>query len=72
MVGGKVETGTLKRGNQVVIIRRGIEVGVGKVVNLQAQRADVDSITEGFEFGAQIDTKADVTNGDLLEVRSGT
>lgn len=72
VVGGKVETGTLKRGNQVVIIRRGIEVGVGKVVNLQAQRADVDSITEGFEFGAQIDTKADVTNGDLLEVRSGT
>lgn len=71
VVGGKVEAGTLKRGNQVTIIRRGIEVGVGKVTNLQAQRADVDSVAEGFEFGAQIDTKSDVAPGDLLEVRSG-
>lgn len=72
VVGGRVEAGVLKRGNQVTIIRRGIEVGVGKAVNLQSQRADVDSLSAGTEFGAQIETKADVAPGDMLEVRSGT
>ena len=69
VVGGRVETGILKRGNQIIIIRRGIEVGSGKLVNLQSQRADVDSLSEGTEFGAQIDTKADVAGGDIIEVR---
>lgn len=70
VVGGKVEMGIFKRGAVATIIRRGIEVGHGKVVNLQSQRADVDSLSEGMEFGAQIDTKADVIGGDVLEIRS--
>lgn len=69
VVGGRVESGVLKRGAHVTIARRGIDVGQGKVVNLQAQKSDVDSVSEGAEFGAQIETKADITGGDMIESR---
>lgn len=68
VVGGRVEEGTLKRGNTVSIMRRGVEAGKGKIVNMQSQRADVESISEGQEFGAQIDSKADIIGGDIIEV----
>jgi len=70
VVGGRVESGVLKRGASVVIHRRGIDVGHGKVINVQAQKADVDSVSEGMEFGAQIETKADITGGDMIESRN--
>lgn len=66
VVGGKVLTGIIHLKDQVLIHRRGIEVGTGKVVNLQTQRADVDEITEGMEFGAQIESKADIVAGDTV------
>ncbi|MBI3573674.1 GTP-binding protein [Candidatus Kaiserbacteria bacterium] len=66
VVGGKVTEGTLKLHDRVIVMRRGIEVGPGRIVNLQMQRSDVDSVPESMEFGAQIETKADVVAGDLL------
>lgn len=70
VVGGRVENGVLKRGASVVIHRRGIDVGHGKLVNLQTQKSDVDSVSEGMEFGAQIETKADIIGGDTIETRA--
>lgn len=69
VIGGRVEVGAVKRGNMVVIERRGIEVGKGKVVNLQSQKQDAEHVPEGNEFGAQIDTKSDIAPGDLLHIR---
>ncbi len=69
VVGGRVESGIIKRGAPLMIERRGIEVGPGKVVNLQSQRADVDSLSEGMEFGVQIETKADLIPGDTLIIK---
>ncbi len=66
VVGGKVLTGIIHLKDQVVIARRGIEVGTGKVVNLQMQRADVNSVPEGMEFGTQIESKADIVAGDTI------
>lgn len=70
VVGGRAEEGTIKRGNIVTIERRGIDVGKGKVTNLQVSKQDADSVSEGNEFGAQIDTKADVVGGDIIKVTS--
>jgi len=64
--GGRVTEGLLKRDERVVIIRRGIEVGSGKITNLQMQKADVASVPEGMEFGAQIETKSDLITGDII------
>jgi len=69
VIGGKVVSGTISLGNMVVINRRGIEVGSGKIVNLQAQKTDVTSIPEGKEFGAQVSTKADIIAGDTLNAQ---
>jgi translation initiation factor IF-2 len=69
VVGARVEKGMLKRGNTVTIIRRGIEVGKGKLLNIQSQKADVESVSEGVEFGTQVDTKADLVAGDMIESR---
>lgn len=71
VVGGRVEEGTIKRGNMVTIERRGIDVGKGKLVNLQSQKQDADKVSEGVEFGAQVDTKADVVGGDIIKVIAG-
>ena len=70
VIGGRVEEGVFKKGALVSIHRRGIDVGTGKVINVQSQKADVEQVTEGTEFGAQIETKADVVGGDILELRS--
>jgi len=66
VIGGKVISGAIALGNMVTINRRGIDVGSGKIVNLQAQKTDVSSVSEGKEFGAQIATKADIIAGDTL------
>ncbi len=66
VLGGRVEEGMLKVGDLVLINRRGIEVGLGKVVNLQLQRSNVDSVPAGSECGMQVDTKADVVAGDTI------
>ncbi len=66
VIGGKVQTGVLRLNDRVTIIRRGVEVSHGRIVNLQAQKADVSSVPEGMEFGAQIDTKADIISGDTI------
>lgn len=70
VVGGRVENGVITRGALVTISRRGVDVGTGKLINIQAQKADVQSVSEGQEFGAQIETKADVTGGDSIETRN--
>lgn len=66
VAGGRVTQGTMRLNERVTIVRRGIEVGHGKIVNLQMQKADVQSVPEGMEFGAQIETKADIIGGDVL------
>lgn len=66
VIGGKVTEGVLKVQDKITIMRRGIEVGPGRIINLQMQKADVTSVPEGMEFGAQIETKADIVAGDAL------
>jgi len=70
VVGGRVESGALALNTHIIIIRRGIDAGSGKIINLQSQRADVKSVSEGVEFGAQIETKSDVMAGDAIETRN--
>lgn len=66
VVGGKVISGALLLHDRVLIMRRGIEVGSGKIVNLQQGRADTSRVPEGTEFGAQVESKADIIAGDHL------
>ncbi|MEK7602142.1 MAG: translation initiation factor IF-2 [Patescibacteria group bacterium] len=66
VLGAKWVSGSLSLNDLVKIDRRGIDLGRGKLVNLQVARADVTNIHTEGEFGLQIETKAEVAGGDTL------
>ncbi len=66
VLGGRAEEGTVKLMQRVRVLRRDIEVGKGKLVNLQQLKSNVQEIREG-EFGMQIESKADIAPGDVIE-----
>jgi len=67
IVGGKVQEGAIKLGSDVKILRRDIEIGVGKVKELQQQKKKADEVREGFEFGTLIESKIEIAIGDKIE-----
>lgn len=66
VLGGRIETGELKAGQQIRIIRREIVVGKGVLSNVQQYKSDVTKVTEG-EFGMQMETKDNIAPGDYIE-----
>jgi len=68
IIGGKVETGSMKKGGEVKVLRRGGEIGRGKIRELQQNKAKADEVREGYEFGALLsDIKVSLAVGDRLE-----
>jgi len=67
IVGGQVVSGTLTRGNEVKVMRREAEICHGKITDLQEQKIKTNQVTEGTQFGAEIDAKLDLSAGDYLE-----
>jgi translation initiation factor IF-2 len=66
VLGGRLEEGVIAVGDQVKVFRRDIEIGRGKVQNLQQQKADVQSVAHD-EFGMQIASPAEIAPGDSIE-----
>lgn len=66
VLGGRVESGVVSIGDIVRILRRDIEIGHGKVTNLQQQKSDVTSVSDG-EFGMQIESRTEIAAGDHIE-----
>lgn len=66
VVGGQVQTGTLKKGNPVEIMRREAQIGIGRIVGLQQLKKEVDKIEEGDQCGLEVETKIPIASGDVL------
>ena len=66
VLGGKIKEGKISQGQQVTISRRDVELGKGVVKNLQQEKSNVSSVTEG-EFGMQIESKVEIAPGDFIE-----
>lgn len=66
VLGGRVDEGALKVGQEVRILRRDIEIGHGEIKNIQQAKSNVNSIGEG-EFGMQLTTKTEIAAGDYIE-----
>lgn len=66
VLGGRLESGTLKTKQTVRILRRDIEIGEGEIKNIQQGKANVSQVSEG-EFGIELNTKTDVNAGDYIE-----
>jgi translation initiation factor IF-2 len=66
IIGARVEEGTFKVGGMVQVLRRGEEIGKGKIVELQHGKKNVGSVDEGTEFGTKIDATIEIAQGDTL------
>jgi translation initiation factor IF-2 len=66
VLGASFVSGSLSVGSQIRIVRRGVELGRGKLTNLQVARADVKEIHIEGEFGLQIEAKTEAAAGDML------
>ena len=66
VLGGRVEEGVIKLGQEVRIMRRDIKIGEGEIKNIQQAKSDVNEVKEG-EFGMQLQTKTEISAGDHVE-----
>ena len=67
VVGGRVDSGSIKVGNIVNVTRRDNRIGTGVVVGLQQQKTGVKEVEEGNEFGAQIDSRVELAQKDTID-----
>ncbi|NQV93462.1 translation initiation factor IF-2 [Candidatus Kaiserbacteria bacterium] len=67
VVGGKVDSGSIKVGSVINISRQDNHIGTGTITNLQQQKANSKEITEGNEFGAQINSRIELAPRDVIE-----
>ncbi len=67
IIGGKVIDGKFSLGDEVKIKRREAEIGRGKIRELQRQKARVDEIPTGAEFGSLIESGITIAPGDIIE-----
>ena len=67
VVGGKVTTGRIAFGSKIRIMRRDFEIGTGKIVELQINKIRAKEVLEGSECGLQVETKIEISAGDVLE-----
>ena len=61
-----MESGELKVGQSVRLIRREIVVGKGVIKNIQQQKTNVTTVKDG-EFGMQLESRDTIAPGDRLE-----
>lgn len=66
VMGGKILSGVFALGNTVNVTRRDNIIGKGKVLELQQQKAKTTEVTDGGEFGMMIESKIEITEGDVL------
>jgi translation initiation factor IF-2 len=66
IIGARVEEGIFKLGGTLQILRRGEEIGKGKIVELQQGKQNVSQVAEGTEFGTKIDATVEIAHGDTL------
>lgn len=70
VIGGRVTEGTLIKRMVVKIVRRDVEIGKARILNLQKNKHDIDKLELGEECGLLVDSPISVIKGDLLvEIR---
>ena len=67
VIGGKVIEGEIISGASVNIMRRESEIGQAKIVGLEQGKQKISTVTEGLECGILIESKMEISAGDILE-----
>lgn len=67
VIGGRVESGKIELNSLVRIVRRGVEMGRGRIVELQSQKIKTQTVNEGNECGLMVETRAEMIPSDIIE-----
>ena len=68
VVGGKVKSGDCKTGLSAKVLRRNEHISDCVIKNLQSLKQSVEHVSEGTEFGAQVECDIELVEGDHLHV----
>ncbi|TFG35899.1 MAG: translation initiation factor IF-2 [Parcubacteria group bacterium] len=68
IVGGKVIEGEIKRGSLIEVTRDGEKVGEGRMVNLQKEKKEAESVSKGQECGILFEGGTEIKEGDILNI----
>ncbi|MCX6760819.1 MAG: translation initiation factor IF-2 [Candidatus Nealsonbacteria bacterium] len=68
IVGGKVIEGEIERGSLIEVMRDEEKVGEGRMVNLQRDKKDAESVSKGQECGILFEGGTEIKEGDILNI----
>ncbi len=66
IVGGRVTEGEVKKGASIEVWREDEKIGQGRMVNLQRNKKDIDSVAKGDECGILFEGEVKIEEGDTL------
>jgi translation initiation factor IF-2 len=70
ILGGRVTSGSVRKGATVDLVKGETPLRVGKITSLQREKEDVSEVAQGADCGMRIDTSnfdGDIAEGDVLE-----
>jgi translation initiation factor IF-2 len=67
VVGGRVDSGMIKKAAHIDIFRMRELIGSGAILQLQHNKSDADTVEKGSEFGLLVETKTPIMEGDIIE-----
>ncbi len=67
ILGGRVDSGEIRLGEMVRIMRREVEISRGRIRELQQAKQKTSTVIQGSEFGAMVESKFEIAAGDKLE-----
>jgi translation initiation factor IF-2 len=67
IAGARVTEGRLTKGDRVNLVRDERKIGSGKIKTMKHLQEDINSASEGQEFGVQLEGKLDFAIGDIIE-----
>ena len=67
VIGARVEEGEIRVGDEIKLLRNEIEIGRGKIRELQQMKEKVSEVRSGVEFGCQLQSVVTPAPGDKIE-----
>ena len=68
VIGGKVVSGKIVEGKAFKIKRRDVEIGEGKIINLQQGKKEAKEVGTDNEFGAMTENKIEIARDDEIVI----
>ena len=67
VVGGLVLSGEVNTGNDIRIMRRDNEIGLGTIIGLEQNKNKTKCVAEGVQCGTLVEARIEIAPGDVLE-----